>query len=168
MTYRPASRLAEIEPFHAVELLTRARQLEAESSDIIHMEIGEPDFPSPEPIVTAAVDAIKAGKTHYTQSLGLPELRAAIAGFFTNSGVVGLYAIIARSFPTHVRATATGFVIGVGRGGAALSPVIAGLLFQAGIATGFVALCMAAGSLLAATALLLLHRRAQATRQALS
>ena len=84
MTYRPASRLAEIEPFHAVELLTRARQLEAEGRDIIHMEIGEPDFPTPEPIVTAAVDAIKAGKTHYTQSLGLPELRAAIAGFYQN------------------------------------------------------------------------------------
>jgi len=82
MTYRPASRLAEIEPFHAVELLTRARQLEAKGRDIIHMEIGEPDFPTPEPIVTAAVDAIKAGKTHYTQSLGLPELRAAIAGFY--------------------------------------------------------------------------------------
>ena len=84
MTYRPASRLADIEPFHAVELLTRARQLEAEGRDIIHMEIGEPDFPTPEPIVTAAVDAIKAGKTHYTQSLGLPELRAAIAGFYQN------------------------------------------------------------------------------------
>ena len=84
MTYRPASRLAEIEPFHAVELLTRARQLEAAGRDIIHMEIGEPDFPTPEPIVTAAVDAIKAGKTHYTQSLGLPELRAAIAGFYQN------------------------------------------------------------------------------------
>ena len=82
MTYRPASRLADIEPFHAVELLTRARQLEAEGRDIIHMEIGEPDFPTPEPIVTAAVNAIKAGKTHYTQSLGLPELRAAIAGFY--------------------------------------------------------------------------------------
>jgi benzoate transport len=95
-------------------------------------------------------------------SIGHLALVAAIAGFFTNSGVVGLYAIIARSFPTHVRATATGFVIGVGRGGAALSPVIAGLLFQAGIATGFVALCMAVGSLLAATALLFLHRRVQA------
>ena len=82
MTYRPASRLADIEPFHAVELLTRARQLEAAGRDIIHMEIGEPDFPTPEPIVTAAADAIKAGKTHYTQSLGLPELRAAIAGFY--------------------------------------------------------------------------------------
>ena len=43
MTYRPARRLADIEPFHVVELLTRARQLEAEGRDIIHMEVGEPD-----------------------------------------------------------------------------------------------------------------------------
>jgi aspartate/methionine/tyrosine aminotransferase len=61
--YRPARRLADIEPFHVVELLTRARQLEAEGRDIIHMEVGEPDFPTPAPIANAAVDAIKSGKT---------------------------------------------------------------------------------------------------------
>jgi len=82
MPYRPAARLADIEPFHVVELLTRARQLEAEGRDIIHMEIGEPDFPTPSPIVTAAVNAIKEGKTLYTQALGLPELRAAISTFY--------------------------------------------------------------------------------------
>lgn len=80
--YRPAARLAEIEPFHVVELLTRARQLEAEGRDIIHMEVGEPDFPTPAPIAAAAVDAIKSGKTLYTQALGLPELRQAIADFY--------------------------------------------------------------------------------------
>ena len=80
--YRPARRLAEIAPFHVVELLTRARQLEAEGRDIIHMEIGEPDFPTPEPIAQAAVDAIKQGKTLYTQALGLPELREAISMFY--------------------------------------------------------------------------------------
>ena len=82
MSYRPAARLADIEPFHVVELLTRARQLEAEGRDIIHMEVGEPDFPTPEPIATAAVDAIKSGKTVYTQPFGLPELRQAIADFY--------------------------------------------------------------------------------------
>ena len=56
--YRPAARLADIEPFHVVELLTRARQLEAEGRDIIHMEVGEPDFPTPELITNAAVNAI--------------------------------------------------------------------------------------------------------------
>ena len=80
--YRPARRLAEIAPFHVVELLTRARQLEAEGRDIIHMEIGEPDFPTPEPIAQAAVDAIKQDKTLYTQALGLPELREAISMFY--------------------------------------------------------------------------------------
>ena len=80
--YRPAQRLADISPFHVVELLTRARQLEAEGRDIIHMEVGEPDFPTPAPIANAAVDAIKSGKTMYTQSLGLPELRQTIADFY--------------------------------------------------------------------------------------
>ncbi len=80
--YRPAARLAEIEPFHVVELLTRARQLEAEGRDIIHMEVGEPDFPTPAPIAAAAVDAIQSGKTLYTQALGLPELRQAISTFY--------------------------------------------------------------------------------------
>jgi len=86
--YRPARRLADISPFHVVELLTRARQLEAEGRDIIHMEVGEPDFPTPEPITAAAVDAIKQGKTLYTQALGLPELREEIAAFYrTRYGV---------------------------------------------------------------------------------
>lgn len=82
MTYRPARRLADIEPFHVVELLTRARQLEAEGRDIIHMEVGEPDFPTPEPIAEAAIAAIRDHKTLYTQALGLPELRAAISAFY--------------------------------------------------------------------------------------
>ncbi|MFZ2268772.1 MAG: pyridoxal phosphate-dependent aminotransferase [Azonexus sp.] len=80
--YRPAARLAEIEPFHVVELLTRARQLEAEGRDIIHMEVGEPDFPTPAPIAAAAIAAIQNGKTLYTQALGLPELRQAISAFY--------------------------------------------------------------------------------------
>jgi benzoate transport len=57
-------------------------------------------------------------------------LIAAAAGFCTNSAVVGLYVIIAQSFPTSVRAGGTGVVIGIGRGGAALGPIIAGLLFS--------------------------------------
>jgi benzoate transport len=79
-----------------------------------------------------------------------------IAGFFTNAGVVGLYAIFAQAFPTHVRATGTGFAIGVGRGGAALSPMLAGLLFQSGFGLQGVAIAMAAGAAIAAIAILLL------------
>ncbi|GAB3104013.1 MFS transporter [Aestuariicella hydrocarbonica] len=83
-------------------------------------------------------------------------LFAALAGFFTNSAVVGLYAIFAQAFPTRVRAGGTGLVIGVGRGGAALGPVVAGVLFSTGQSLPTVALLMALGSLLAAAALLLL------------
>ncbi len=84
-------------------------------------------------------------------------LVAAAAGFFTNAGVVGLYAIVAQSFPTPVRGAGTGIVIGIGRGGAALGPIIAGLLFSLNFGLPSVALAMAAGSLLAAAALLALR-----------
>ena len=80
--YRPAARLADIEPFHVVELFTRAHQLQTEGRDIIHMEVGEPDFPTPEPIAQAAINAIAGGKTMYTQAFGLPELRQAISDFY--------------------------------------------------------------------------------------
>ena len=78
----PASRLADIAPFHVMELLARARALEGEGRDIIHMEVGEPDFPTPEPIVAAAQAQIATGRVLYTPALGLPELRAAIAAFY--------------------------------------------------------------------------------------
>jgi benzoate transport len=80
-------------------------------------------------------------------------LICAVAGFFTNAGIVGLYAIIAQAFPTHVRAFGTGFAIGVGRGGSVLAPIIAGFLFQAGYGLKWVAFTMAMGSLLAAAVL---------------
>lgn len=82
---------------------------------------------------------------------------AAIAGFATNAGVVGLYALMARSFPTGVRATATGFVLGIGRGGSALAPAIAGILFAAGYGLQIVAVLMAMGSIIAALALFMLR-----------
>jgi benzoate transport len=84
-------------------------------------------------------------------------LIAAIAGFCTNAGVVGLYALFAQGFPTEVRAGGTGFAIGVGRGGAALGPIIAGLLFEAGASLQLVAIIMGSGSLMAAIALLFLR-----------
>lgn len=87
-------------------------------------------------------------------------LVAALAGFATNAGVVGLYALIAENFPTGVRATATGFVIGVGRGGSALAPVVAGFLFAGGYGLQAVAVLMALGSLVAAVSIVLLGRRA--------
>jgi benzoate transport len=77
-------------------------------------------------------------------------LAAAGAGFFTNAAVVGMYALFAQMFPTDVRAGGTGFAIGVGRGGSAMGPMIAGFLFAAGAALSQVAILMAAGSLIAA------------------
>ena len=74
-----AQRMASIEPFHVMELLARAKALEAQGRTIIHMEIGEPDFATPAPVVNAAARALERGDTFYTAALGLPELRAAIA-----------------------------------------------------------------------------------------
>ncbi len=86
-------------------------------------------------------------------------LAAAAGAFFTNAVVVGLYALVASSFPTAVRAGGTGFVIGFGRGGAALGPIIGGFLFAAGLGLPTAAAIMACGSLLAAGAILALPRR---------
>jgi aspartate/methionine/tyrosine aminotransferase len=77
-----ARRLEDIEPFRVMAILARARALEAEGRDIIHLEVGEPDFATPAPIVEAGIAALKAGHTHYTPALGLPELRQAIARYY--------------------------------------------------------------------------------------
>ncbi len=77
-----SARAREIAPFYVMELLARARDLEAAGRSIIHMEIGEPDFPSPAPIVAAGRRALAEGRTHYTPALGLPALREAISGFY--------------------------------------------------------------------------------------
>lgn len=81
-TIHIARRMADIQPFHVMDLLARARALEAAGRSIVHMEIGEPDFSTPEPIIEAGRRALAEGRTHYTPALGLPELREAIAGFY--------------------------------------------------------------------------------------
>jgi aspartate/methionine/tyrosine aminotransferase len=84
----PATRMAEIEPFHVMELMARAKALEAQGRNIIHMEVGEPDFPTPQTIIDAAQRFIAGGQVFYTHALGLPQLREAIAGFYaTRYGV---------------------------------------------------------------------------------
>jgi aspartate/methionine/tyrosine aminotransferase len=77
-----ASRTEEIAPFQVMAILQQAQALAAQGIDVIHLEVGEPDFPTPEPIVQAGIDALRAGKTHYTPALGLPELRQKIADFY--------------------------------------------------------------------------------------
>lgn len=83
-------------------------------------------------------------------------LLAALGGFCTNSAMVALYNLAATSFPDHLRATGTGFVIGAGRGGAVLGPIIAGYLFEAGVSLPLVAGLMASGSLVALLAVVFL------------
>jgi len=82
-------------------------------------------------------------------SLAQLSLISACVGFFTNAGVVGLYATFAHAFPTHIRATGTGFAIGIGRGASALAPMIAGSLFRFGYSLQLVAIIMSMGSLIA-------------------
>ena len=65
-----------------MDILARARALEAAGRSIIHMEIGEPDFPTPAAIVQAGIEALRQGHTYYTPALGLSELRAAIAASY--------------------------------------------------------------------------------------
>ena len=82
-TPRPlARRLAAIHPFHVMALLARAREMERAGRDIVHMEIGEPDLPTPAPVVAAGAAALARGDLHYTPALGLPALREAIAGHY--------------------------------------------------------------------------------------
>lgn len=85
------SRTENISPFIVMDILEKAQELEKQGHDIIHLEIGEPDFDTPEPIKEAGIRALKAGETHYTHSLGLPELREAICSHYEEEyGITGL------------------------------------------------------------------------------
>jgi aspartate/methionine/tyrosine aminotransferase len=77
---RLAQRMSRLGTETAFEVLAKARALEAKGRDIVHLEIGEPDFDTPPNIVDAAVEALHKGFTHYGPSAGLPDLRQAIAG----------------------------------------------------------------------------------------
>src|SRR5262245_66520838 len=74
-----ARRVEEIQPFEVMDVLARAHALEAQGRHVVHMEIGEPDFTAPPPVVEAGVRALREGRTAYTATLGLPALREAIA-----------------------------------------------------------------------------------------
>jgi aspartate/methionine/tyrosine aminotransferase len=76
---RLARRTGRVEPFRVMEFAKRAQRLEAEGRSIIHLSIGEPDFTAPAPVVAALEAAVRSGKTQYTQALGTPALREAIA-----------------------------------------------------------------------------------------
>src|SRR5437660_9639871 len=76
-----ASRMSRLGTETAFEVLAKARALEAKGRDIVHLEIGEPDFDTPPAIVAAGVAALERGETHYTPSAGVVELREAIARY---------------------------------------------------------------------------------------
>ena len=94
---------------------------------------------------------------HSSASLPQLSLICGLAGFCINGGVVGLYAILARAYPSDARAAGTGFAIGIGRSGAVLAPITAGYLFQAHWGLQAVALTLGVGPLLAAAAVAMLR-----------
>ncbi len=79
MPQRFASRVDEIEPFLAMEVMERAFAMEREGARVIHLEVGEPDFPPPPAAIEACARALRSGETRYTDSRGLAELREGIA-----------------------------------------------------------------------------------------
>ena len=85
MSDKKSKRSQDIQPFHVMALLARARELEAQGKDIVHMEIGEPDFPTPQPIIDAGLKSIETGNIHYTPAVGMPELRQAISQFYKST-----------------------------------------------------------------------------------
>ena len=109
-------------------------------------------------IITALIGSIVMINVFGMGQVNLTSLAivAGITGFFTNAAVVGLYAMLAQSYPTHLRAGGTGFVIGMGRAGAVLGPIIAGFLFEGEFSLTAVSFVMALGSLVAIFALMFL------------
>src|SRR5678815_3993099 len=79
-----ARRAAEIEPFEVMDVLSRAHALERAGRRVVHLEIGEPDFSAPAPVVEAGVRALREGLTAYTATLGLPALREAVAAHYAS------------------------------------------------------------------------------------
>src|SRR2546428_11276288 len=75
-----ARRAAEIEPFEVMDVLARAHALEAAGRRVVHMEIGEPDFTAPAPVVEAGVEALRAGPAGHTATLRPPRPGGAVAG----------------------------------------------------------------------------------------
>jgi aspartate/methionine/tyrosine aminotransferase len=75
-------RATSLSPFHVMDILAQARLLERQGKSVFHMEVGEPDFATPDCIIDAGVAALKQHKTHYTPALGLPQLREAVAEYY--------------------------------------------------------------------------------------
>src|SRR5579859_4353811 len=83
---RLADRMSRLGTESAFEVLARAKAMEAAGRTIIHLEIGEPDFPTPPHVTDAAIEALRAGHTHYVPAPGIPPLREAVAAFLDRTG----------------------------------------------------------------------------------
>ncbi len=79
---RISTKSQEIPPFLVMDVLETAMDMARRGEDVIHLEVGEPDFDTPSNIVQAGIDALRSGKTHYTSSVGIPELREAVANHY--------------------------------------------------------------------------------------
>ncbi len=79
-----ADRLNHIAPFRVMDILGRAKALQASGADVIHMEVGEPDFSAPTQVLKAAEASLQKAQTHYTAAAGLPQLREAIAQYYSD------------------------------------------------------------------------------------
>ncbi len=77
-----SDRMQHIQPFYVMEVLEEAFRLQSEGHDVIHLEVGEPDFDTPDPVTDAGIRALQDKRTHYVQALGIPELRARIADHY--------------------------------------------------------------------------------------
>ena len=84
MNFTLARRLQEIAPFRVMEVIKRAAELEQAGRSVIHMGIGEPDFPTAEPVLKAAARALQDGAMRYTSAMGLPTLRQAVSDHYRN------------------------------------------------------------------------------------
>ena len=82
-----SKRCDAISPFTVMQLLQRAGELEADGHKVVHFEVGEPDFSTSQPVLDAAHNALREGRTKYTAAQGIPELRAAISDYYAKAGV---------------------------------------------------------------------------------
>ena len=78
-------RVQDIKPFIVMDVLEKAQELERAGESVIHMEVGEPDFSTPEAIKTAGMEALRRDDTHYTHSLGTRQLREAVCAYYADT-----------------------------------------------------------------------------------
>lgn len=107
-------------------------------------------------MTTLALSAVFITILGTTTDLNFFAFFVALCGFFGNAGTIGMYALFPAAFPTHVRASGTGFTIGMGRGGAYLSPIIVGYMFQRGLSLPMVTMLISIGAFIASGILLFL------------